>query len=235
LEIENEIVERGWPLGEVIGSEGELIDRYGASRAVFREAVRIVEHHGVARMRRGPNGGLVVTAPDLGAIERAARLYLNYEPVTADDLFTLRDTLECTAVRSLADTIDEEGVARLRRVLDLEQGPVQEAVEEGRSHDLHIVIAELTGNVALRLFVEILARLTHERTRRRSYHFTEMTAAHKAHLAIFDAVIDGDGDLAEHRMRSHLGAVASYFDETEGPAALTMESALPRKGPPGRR
>ena len=53
----SEVVARGWPVGEVLGSEVELLERYGLSRAVFREAVRIVEHLQVARMRRGPGGG----------------------------------------------------------------------------------------------------------------------------------------------------------------------------------
>jgi DNA-binding FadR family transcriptional regulator len=61
--IEDEIIARRWPIGEVIGSEADLMARYEVSRAVLREAVRLVEHHGAARMRRGPSGGLVVQAP----------------------------------------------------------------------------------------------------------------------------------------------------------------------------
>lgn len=39
----------GWPVGEVLGSESELLERYNVSRAVFREAVRLIEHQQVAR------------------------------------------------------------------------------------------------------------------------------------------------------------------------------------------
>src|SRR5205809_51921 len=60
--IEAEVVRRGWPVGESLGSEPELRTRHGVSRSVLREAVRLVEHHQVARMRRGPNGGLFVVA-----------------------------------------------------------------------------------------------------------------------------------------------------------------------------
>ena len=55
--IEDEIVVSGWAVGTVLGSEAELTEKYGVSRAVFREAMRIVDHHGVAEMRRGPGGG----------------------------------------------------------------------------------------------------------------------------------------------------------------------------------
>ena len=80
-QIENEIIERGWPVGQVLGSEAELIGKYNVSRAVFREAMRIVDHHGVAEMRRGPGGGLVVVAPDLDAAIRTVSLHLQFQRV----------------------------------------------------------------------------------------------------------------------------------------------------------
>jgi DNA-binding transcriptional MocR family regulator len=49
-----DVMERGWPVGQVLGSQAELIERYGVSRAVFREAVRLVENQQIAFMRRGP-------------------------------------------------------------------------------------------------------------------------------------------------------------------------------------
>ena len=52
--IVEDVMALGWPVGEVLGSEAELLERYHVSRAVFREAVRLVEHQQVARTRRGP-------------------------------------------------------------------------------------------------------------------------------------------------------------------------------------
>ena len=69
--LEDEIVARGWPVGEVLGSESELLEYFGVSRAVFREAVRVVENTGAARMRRGPGGGLIVSADGFMFINRA--------------------------------------------------------------------------------------------------------------------------------------------------------------------
>ena len=58
------IVSQRWEPGELFGSEVELIARYGVSRAVFREAVRLLEHHGLVEMRRGLHGGLFIRQPD---------------------------------------------------------------------------------------------------------------------------------------------------------------------------
>ncbi len=57
-----DIAAAGWPVGEIVGYEGELLERYGVSRDVFREAVRLLEHLQVARMRHGPGGARGATA-----------------------------------------------------------------------------------------------------------------------------------------------------------------------------
>ena len=62
--IVDEIADEDWPVGTILGTEPELTSRYGVSRNTFREAVRILEHLGAARMREGRGGGLAVTAPD---------------------------------------------------------------------------------------------------------------------------------------------------------------------------
>ena len=46
-----------------MGSEHELQQPYRLSRAVLREAVRLVEHHQVARIRRSRGGRLLIAEP----------------------------------------------------------------------------------------------------------------------------------------------------------------------------
>ncbi|MDH6454291.1 MULTISPECIES: GntR family transcriptional regulator [unclassified Streptomyces] len=54
--VEEDLIARGWPQDASLGSEVELAERYGVGRAVVREAVRILEVRGTARMVRGPSG-----------------------------------------------------------------------------------------------------------------------------------------------------------------------------------
>lgn len=213
--IEEEIVERGWPIGELLGSEAELIARYDVSRAVFREAVRIVEHHGVARMRRGPGGGLIITEPDASAVQAAIALYLRYAGVDRVALFEARAALEIAAVTAAAERITEEGIARLRATLEAEEAEGEQAMLEAHTHDLHVVIAELTGNPAMALFIEVLNRLNEEmllpEVRKQPSLDEDVAAYHKAHVAIVDAIARGDAALAQHRMRRHLDAIREYL------------------------
>jgi hypothetical protein len=90
--IEDETIGSGRPVGHNLGSEQELQDRHGVSRAVLREAVRLLEYHGVARMRRGPGGGLIVTAPDPTASMETITLYLDYRRTGAADLVVVRES-----------------------------------------------------------------------------------------------------------------------------------------------
>ena len=114
--IRADIMARGWPVGEVLGAEPELIDRYGVSRAVLREAVRIVEFLGVARMRQGPGGGLVVTAPDATAVTTAALVYFAFDQVKLEEVLGARRIIEETAVELAATRATD---AQLDDIFDL--------------------------------------------------------------------------------------------------------------------
>src|SRR5262249_5390087 len=63
-EITSDIVARGWPVGEHLGSEAELLTRYNVSRSAFREAVRSLEQIGVVEMKTGRLSGLKTGSPN---------------------------------------------------------------------------------------------------------------------------------------------------------------------------
>jgi DNA-binding FadR family transcriptional regulator len=81
--LENDIFAEGTPAGAVFGDQAALIDRYGFSRATLREAVRLLEDRQIARMRRGPGGGLVILPISGGAVAAAVADYLRAIGVTA--------------------------------------------------------------------------------------------------------------------------------------------------------
>src|SRR5256885_2123974 len=117
-QIEDDIAAAGWPVGTVFGTEPELSARYGASRSVLLEAVRLVEHHQVATMRRGPKGGLVVRAPDLHGAATALAIYLDHVGTSVVDLMDVRLMLEPLAARLVAESLSEESIAALREAVD---------------------------------------------------------------------------------------------------------------------
>src|SRR5262245_61516617 len=200
--IVRDVMAMGWPVGALIGSEAELLERYGVSRAVFREAVRLVEHQQVARTRRGPGGGLVVTEPSVGAVIDAVVLYLYRVEARLDELFEARIVLEEIVTSLVPGRLDEHGLASLR--------PFLLAGDSDRNADpraLHGLLASITRNPALELFVDVLNRVT----MLYSTDWQTLGAAigaesARAHARIADAVIARDPALARTRMRRHLEA-----------------------------
>src|SRR5699024_5771146 len=119
----------GWPVGRNMGSEDDLLQRYGAGRTSLREAIRILEHHGAAEMRRGPGGGLIVRAPSGEAVLHAATLYLEYRGIRPAGLLGARQALEMATLRLAIERLDDEGQDKLRYLLD-DRNP-----DDGSLHD----------------------------------------------------------------------------------------------------
>ena len=216
-QIEEEIIANGWPVGAVLGSEADLIERYGVSRAVFREGIRIVDHHGVAEMRRGPGGGLVVVEPNAEAAARTLSLNLEFLDLKSEQINEARLAIEIACVRSAVEHLDDNGRRRIREFIAGEMDTILAGRDSGRAgddfptNDFHLLIAELTNNPAMRLFVDILIRITSRHSGRAPSLAETAGQVHRAHSHIAKAILDGDADLAERRMRTHLNSVVEFL------------------------
>ncbi|WP_084187714.1 FadR/GntR family transcriptional regulator [Mycobacterium paraffinicum] len=213
-DLEAEIVRRGWAVGESLGSEHALQERFGVSRSVLREAVRLVEHHQVARMRRGPGGGLIICQPDAGPATRAVVIYLEHLGTTLGDLLNARLVLEPLAASLAAERIDEAGIARLRAVLRGEEA-WRPGLPTPRD-EFHIALAEQSKNPVLQLFVNVLMRLTtryalQSRTDSASEATEAVDRMHTDHSELVDAVTAGDSAGAKTLSQRHVEAVTAWL------------------------
>jgi DNA-binding FadR family transcriptional regulator len=215
-QIEQDVLRTGWPVGRVLGSETELRERYQVSRAVLREAIRLVEHHQVASMRRGPAGGLVVRAPDAGAATSAMVVYLEFVGTSIDHLMTARLMIEPLAAALAAEQISEAGIITLRAALadEMAAGPSRDSHVR---HQLHLTLAELSGNPALHLFVDVLLRLTWRYARDQLTHLPTdplhpvLTSSDVSHEAMVEAVVAGDGPRAQYLATQHLEMMSEFL------------------------
>ncbi len=203
-----DVMDRGWPVGEVLGSQAELIERYGVSRAVFREAVRLVENQQIAFMRRGPGGGLVVTEPTVDAIIDAAVLYLHRANTRLEEVFEARIVLEEIAAELATKRLTEHDAAGLRELM------ADEAAGDVSDHRaLHARLAAITRNPALELVVDIFNRVAflYFRGGGTSLSDATLSESHQAHAGITEAVLEGDAGRASRRMRRHLEAESAFL------------------------
>jgi DNA-binding FadR family transcriptional regulator len=220
--IVGDVIAMGWPVGELLGSEPELLERYQVSRAVFREAVRLVEHQQVARAQRGPGGGLIITEPTVDAVIDAVVLYLYRVEARLDELFEARIVLEEISSELASSRLDELDLIRLRAFVedgDAQLGPDPRA--------MHALLASITRNPALELLVDVLNRvamLYSSGWQRFGPAVAGETAY--AHARIAEAVIAGDAGLARHRMRRHLEAEGDYLRRRRSTRQLLPDSVV---------
>ena len=217
-----DVMALGWPVGEVLGSETELLERYQVSRAVFREAVRLLEHQQVARTRRGPGGGLVITEPTVGAVIDAVVLYLHRVDARLDEIFEARIILEDLACQLAAERTDEGDLAELRRYQ--EEIPID---RDGDPRELHALVAVISRNVGLELFVDVFNRVA----QLYSPDWQNLGGAvaketTHAHRMISEALMAGDSGLARNRMRKHLQAEAEFFRRRRSTRQLLPDSVV---------
>ena len=214
--IGDDIAASGWQVGSVFGTETALLERYRVSRAVFREAVRLLEYHSVAHMRRGPGGGLVIAKPQAQASIDTIALYLQYRDPSREDLRCVRDAIE---IDNVAKVVKRRGESEVAAFLAAHRSEVEEtpgdvsnaAVEEFR---FHVGLAQLAGNTLLDLFLRIIVELFRRHwssTGQAPPTWADVLAVHHAHLRIVDAIEAGDESLARYRVRRHLDAAASWW------------------------
>ncbi|MGN6796219.1 MAG: FadR/GntR family transcriptional regulator [Streptosporangiaceae bacterium] len=221
--IVRDVMAMGWPVGRLLGSEAELLGRYGVSRAVFREAVRLVEHQQVARTRRGPGGGLVITEPTVHAVIDAVVLYLYRVEARLDELFEARILLEEIVTDLAPGRLDEQGLTLLRPFLQAGGPPDREADPRA----LHGVLASVTRNPALELFVDVLNRVAmlYSTDWQTLGPAVGAESAH-AHAKIAEAVAAGDSGLAGRRMRRHLEAERDFLHSRRSTSEVLPDTVV---------
>ncbi len=212
-EVFRAIVADGWPVGSFIGSEADLMTRYGVSRAVLREAIRLLELQQVASMRRGPRGGLFVVEPSIAAVTDAAAVYLEWRRTSLSQIAEARAGLELAVLDLAIKRLDDSGVTALHQALEAERATPAN-VFDVVGHDLHDEVATRCGNRILELFVRVLVRMT----RLHQYSSPNRTMARpvidevqRSHSGIVDAVAARDAELARHRMLRHLEALVAFL------------------------
>ena len=224
-----DVLAAGWPVGQVLGSETELLEHYEVSRAVFREAVRLVEHQQVARTRRGPGGGLVVTEPTVGAVIDAVVLYLHRVEAPLDEVFEARVVLEEIACQLASERAQETDRAEFRRMAQ------STALDPDDPGELHTLVARVSRNPALELFVDVLNRVaflySHD-AQDLGASVAEDTL--RAHVDIARALSEADAVTARSRMRVHLRDEADAFRRRRSTRQLLPDAAVLAQSAPGK-
>ncbi|MDB5819201.1 MAG: transcriptional regulator, GntR family [Rhizobacter sp.] len=201
--------------------EADIARRMNVSRAPVREAARRLERQGV-----------LVAKPRHGFAVR------NVSVQEIDNLFEVRISLELTAVEAACRKASDEGLARLRSMVDtmVRDSPTQ-AQHERIARDLafHTLICELSGNAHLhRIFSDTQTEMRMIIALIDAVYHDPRTVA-SLHYPIVDALQARDAEAARAAMRVHLDDawqhVRALFVEQHGsrpPVAAARRPAQSR-------
>lgn len=179
--------------------EAELAERFGVTRAALRGAIDDL----VA-------DDLVVRIHNRGASVRRVSKEQTIE------ILQCREVLEALIANKAAERANDADRARLRAHGDLLGQAVQEGDLEKYSalgHELHMMLAEIAGQHTA---ADIISRLNAQIVRqqvRMSLRPSWRKVSLGQHLAIIQAVTDGNPTAAERVMREHLANLISEMNE----------------------
>ena len=203
---ERQIIDGTLAVGEPLPPEREIMQFFGVSRTVVREAVQALSAKGLVEAR--PRFRPVVRTPGYDAAIEAVGSVVNRlltVPGGVRNLFELRIMMEAALVRDAALHADKIHVARMKQALADNEAAISDS-QRFFDTDIafHRVLYEVPDN-------PVLPPIHQAYTDWLSSHWTRMPrdpehdhVNYRAHSRIFESILFRDPDAAELALRDHL-------------------------------
>jgi DNA-binding FadR family transcriptional regulator len=147
-----DVVASNFAPGVVLASEQELRSTHEAGRSVFRQAVRILEARGVAYMRRGQGGGLVVADPNPEFAARSLAIVAESLSQNQHDLAPVTHALEAHVFIEGASRLAPERAEEIRALARrLDRLPPDRFLSTRAHRQLHRAVSTATGEATVQL------------------------------------------------------------------------------------
>jgi DNA-binding FadR family transcriptional regulator len=214
-EILADIVNTPIPVGAVLLSESQMLERYKIGRASLREALRILEVNEFIRMKPGPGGGPMVSAVTDATFGRTSALFFQATHATLADLIEARATIEPLMARIAAQRLTTDGAEALRAAVE-DGKQAKELPGPKWSHAsacFHTTIGRVSGNRILELHAGSLVQI---QTARHGPVFPigDRTGVLRVHGRIADAILARDGAESERLMHRHMQELSKKLRES---------------------
>jgi GntR family transcriptional repressor for pyruvate dehydrogenase complex len=194
--------------GTQLPPEAKMLEEYRVGRGSLREALRILEVHGLISIKPGPRGGPTVDQVHTENFGRMATLYFQMDGVTFADLVDALVIMEPTLAGLAAQRHDPQLIAEMSRFTRPARTDDEEYARDAA--EFHRLVAAMSGNPVMSLFGQSLNDIVRDRVSPPLFPKSRRPAVLNVHCDIARAVIDGDADRAEELMRDHMAEYAAY-------------------------
>lgn len=195
--------------GTQLESESQMLAKYGIARASLREALRILEVHGLVTIKAGPGGGPVVAGVSTRDFGRMSTLYFQAGTMTFRELIEARLVMEPVMARLAAERSDP---ALIEKLLALSTTLESDAAYLHTSAEFHRLVASMSDNRILNLFSHSLEDIFHDRVSGMLFPLSRREKVVAVHAAIARAIARGEAAKAERLMRDHMLEYAKYVE-----------------------
>ncbi|MDX6728794.1 MAG: GntR family transcriptional regulator, transcriptional repressor for pyruvate dehydrogenase complex [Baekduia sp.] len=210
-QLEEAIVDGRLSAGDRLPSERDLAAQFGVSRTSVREALRVLEALRIVKIQRGAENGATLLHEPGNAFTYLLKLYLSLQHVSIQSVIDFLIVISCWAVSSAARGAGgPDVVADLERIVGAMEDPKLDALAfHELDAEFHSGVVQASGNEVAVLVLEgcsdtlrrlILLGISDTPEKWDSMR-VELAAEHRAILV---ALQEGDADLAESLMRTHL-------------------------------
>ncbi len=140
-----------------------MLKEFGVGRASLREALRILETHGVIRIKSGAGGGPVVASVTSADYGRTMTLFLQSTRATVRELLEARLVVEPVMARLAATRLTSETKTRVKSAAEACWNTIETPGWAAASEEFYETVAGASGNRVLDLFSESLVSISRMR------------------------------------------------------------------------
>lgn len=202
--IVKDIVTAGLESGATLPAENQMVERFKVGRASLREALRILEVHGLITIKSGPGGGPIVGEADSRYFGRMATMYFEMAGATFGELLQARQVLEPMMARRAALNGDPGTIDRLHKIIDMTGEHLDDQLYGAMATEFHAAITGASGNRILDLMARSIKEVYQERISGMVFEPQYRKDLNADHAAVVEAIAAADPDRAESLMLAHM-------------------------------
>lgn len=191
--------------GDMLPNEAELTRLLGVSRPTLREALRLLEAHGVVSIRTGRGGGPVVQRPGPADFARSIRMMLQFLDVPFREVVVARELLEPIVVAEAAARVTPRDLRWFADNLEDQKAVIGDDERFHEANDrFHERIVHLSSNSVLGVIAVGLESVTASLDLTIRYPPRTQQRIVRAHQRIVEALSSGDVEAAAAEGRQHV-------------------------------
>lgn len=221
---------KGWVVrhnlkpGDRLPPERELVEILGCSRGTVREALKILEYHGIVKIMLGAGGGAQIAGVSYDHANEFLRHYFYFQPLTWESVYRVREQLEPLVAEAVVELLGEADIRALE--ITIEQceagiaGHIPESEHRAAELEFHSILAQACPDPMLSFLAGFINDLLRDFAEYRNVIEPESSdfakAALRFHKQLLEAYKNRDADAVRRLMAEHMHDARCIVTAREG-------------------